>query len=148
MSSSRPPRGRNARPLRARFAEPNVVIEDFIDYDDLFPHVDALRHQSWLRQRAGGDSPTECLWWGRESARARTTSTPASATTARRQPAPRAPKPATIRAAVRRVLDDPTYAANVAALRAELDGTTRWSRSRTRCSNLHGPASGRAERQT
>ena len=31
------------------------------------------------------------------------------------------PKPARIRAAVRRVLDDPTYAANVKALRAELD---------------------------
>src|SRR4051794_8974270 len=37
-----------------------------------------------------------------------------------RRPAARAPKPTAIRTAVGRVLNDPTYAENVAALRSEL----------------------------
>jgi UDP:flavonoid glycosyltransferase YjiC (YdhE family) len=38
------------------------------------------------------------------------------------------PRPASIRAAVRRVLVDPTFAANVASLRAELDSDDPMSR--------------------
>ena len=34
--------GAQTAELRDRFASPNVVIEDFIDYDALFPHVDVF----------------------------------------------------------------------------------------------------------
>ena len=34
--------GAHTQALRERFPDPNVVIEDFIDYDDLFPHVDVF----------------------------------------------------------------------------------------------------------
>ncbi|MEP6631320.1 MAG: hypothetical protein ABJA89_12665, partial [Lapillicoccus sp.] len=34
--------GADTDALRARFGEPNVVIADFITYDDLFPHVDVF----------------------------------------------------------------------------------------------------------
>ena len=34
--------GTQTEQLRERFAAPNVVIEDFINYDDLFPHVDVF----------------------------------------------------------------------------------------------------------
>ena len=68
--------------LRARFAAPNVVIEDFINYDDLVPARGRLRHQRRLRQCPGARCGTGCRWSARASARARTTSTRASATTA------------------------------------------------------------------
>ncbi len=107
--------------LRERFAAPNVVIEDFINYDDLFPHVNVFV------TNGGFGSVLAAMRHGvpvvaAGTARARTTSMRASAGTGlgvdlRSE----RPSPARIRAAVRRVLGDPTYAANVSKLRAELD---------------------------
>jgi UDP:flavonoid glycosyltransferase YjiC (YdhE family) len=113
--------GTRTQQLRERFAAPNVVIEDFINYDDLFPHVDvfvtnggfgsvlaAMRHgvpvvaagqregKNDINARVGGNRLGVDLRGER-------------------------PKPARIRDAVRPVLDDPAYATNVAKLRAVLD---------------------------
>jgi UDP:flavonoid glycosyltransferase YjiC (YdhE family) len=106
--------------LRERFAKPNVVIEDFINYDDLFPHVSvfvtnggfgsvlaAMRHGVPVvtaGKREGKNDINARVAWNRLGVDLRS----------------ERPKPARIRAAVRRVLDDPTYAANVTKLRAEL----------------------------
>jgi len=107
--------------LRKRFAAPNVVIEDFINYDDLFPHVNvfvtnggfgsvlaAMRHGVPVvaaGKREGKNDINARVGWNRLGVDLRS----------------ERPSPARIRAAVRRVLDDPAYAANVTKLRAELD---------------------------
>ena len=43
--------GAQTEALRARFPFRNVVIEDYIDYDDLFPHVDVFVTSGGLRQQ-------------------------------------------------------------------------------------------------
>jgi MGT family glycosyltransferase len=107
--------------LRERFAAPNVVIADFINYDDLFPHVDvfvtnggfgsvlaAMRHGVPVvtaGKREGKNDINARVAWNGLGVDLRS----------------ERPNPARIRAAVRRVLDDPTCTANVGRLRAQLD---------------------------
>ena len=97
------------------------MIEDFINYDDLFPHVDvfvtnggfgsvlaAMRHGVPVvaaGKREGKNDINARIGWNRLGVDMRR----------------ERPRPARIRSAVRRVLDDPRYAANVSRLRAELD---------------------------
>jgi UDP:flavonoid glycosyltransferase YjiC (YdhE family) len=112
--------GAQTAALRARFGAPHVVIEDFIDYDDLFPHVDvfvtnggfgsvlaAMRHGVPVvgaGTREGKNDINARVGYNRLGVDLRS----------------ERPPPARLRAAVRRVLHDPAYAAKVAALRAEL----------------------------
>jgi UDP:flavonoid glycosyltransferase YjiC (YdhE family) len=107
--------------LRARFASPNVIIEDFVDYDALFPHLDvvvsnctvgsfhaAMRHGVPVvgaGRSEGKNDVAARIGYNRLGIDLRT----------------ERPKPARIRAAVHRVLGDPAYAANVEAVRAELE---------------------------
>jgi UDP:flavonoid glycosyltransferase YjiC (YdhE family) len=113
--------GAQTAELRDRFDSPNVVIEDFIDYEALFPHVDvfvtnggfgsvlaAMRHGVPVV----GAGKTE----GKNDIDARVGHNHLGVDLRTERP-----KPARIRAAVRRVLADPTYAAKVDALRAELE---------------------------
>jgi len=106
--------------LRARFPQPNVVIADFINYDDLFPHVDVF-----VTSGGFGSNLTAFLHGvpvvgagkreGKNDINARIgyNNLGIDLRTER-------PKPAAIRKAVRRLIDDPTYARKVADLRAEL----------------------------
>jgi UDP:flavonoid glycosyltransferase YjiC (YdhE family) len=106
--------------LRARFPFHNVVIEDYISYDDLFPHIDVFVTSggygsslaAFLRgvpvvgagKREGKNDVNARVGYNRLGIDLRTEH----------------PKPAAIRKAVHTVLDDPTYATNVARLRTEL----------------------------
>ena len=114
--------------LRARFASPNIVIEDFVDFDALFPHVDvfvtnggfgsvlaAMRHGVPVV----GAGKTE----GKNDIDARVGYNGLGIDLRSERP-----KPARIRAAVDQVLADPTFAVNVAALRAELESYDPLSR--------------------
>jgi UDP:flavonoid glycosyltransferase YjiC (YdhE family) len=113
--------GAQTAALRARFPQPNVVIEDFIDYDDLFPHVDVF-------VTSGGFGSTLAAFLhgvpvvgagkreGKNDINARVGYNRLGIDLRSEHP-----KPAAIRKAVRRLLDDPTYATRVANLRAELD---------------------------
>ena len=112
--------GARTAELRDRFAAPNIVIEDYINYDDLFPRVDvfvsnggfgsllaAMRHGVPVvgaGTREGKNDVNARVGYNRLGVDLRS----------------ERPTPARIRAAVRRVLDDPTIAANVGAVRAEL----------------------------
>jgi MGT family glycosyltransferase len=112
--------GAGTEQLRKRFAAPNVVIEDFINYDDLFPHVNvfvtnggfgsvlaAMRHGVPVvtaGKREGKNDINARVGWNRLGVDLRS----------------ERPRPARIRTAVRRVINDPAYAANVTKLRAEL----------------------------
>jgi UDP:flavonoid glycosyltransferase YjiC (YdhE family) len=107
--------------LRERFAAPNVVIEDFIDYDRLFPYVDvfvtnggfgsvlaAMRHGVPVvaaGKTEGKNDIDARVGYNRLGVDLRT----------------ERPRAARIRAAVARVLSDPTYRTSVDAVRAELD---------------------------
>lgn len=113
--------GTQTAELRQRFAAPNVVIEDFIDYDALFPHVDvfvtnggfgsvlaAMRHGVPVvgaGTREGKNDINARVGYNRLGIDLRS----------------ERPKPTRIGAAVRRVLDDRQIAANVTRLREELD---------------------------
>ena len=113
--------GARTEQLRERFAASNVVIEDFVNYDDLFPHVDvfvtnggfgsvlaAMRHGVPVvaaGKREGKNDINARIGWNRLGVDLRS----------------ERPSAARIRSAVRRVLDDPAYATNVTKLRAELD---------------------------
>jgi UDP:flavonoid glycosyltransferase YjiC (YdhE family) len=113
--------GAQTAALRARFGAPNVVIEDFIDYDDLFPHVDVFVTNGGFgsvlaAMRHGVPVVGAGMREGKNDINARVGYNRLGVDLRRERPTP-----ARLRAAVRRVLDDPTYAANVAALRAELD---------------------------
>lgn len=106
--------------LRARFPQPNVVIADFIDYDGLFPHVDVFvtsggfgsNLAAFLHgvpvvgagKREGKNDINARIGYNKLGIDLRSEH----------------PKPAAIRKAVRRLLDDPTYTQKVADLRAEL----------------------------
>ncbi len=107
--------------LRQRFAGPNVVVEDFVDYDALFPHVDvfisnggfgsvlaAIRHGVPVVAAGKTEGKNDIC------ARIGHNSLGIDLRTER-------PKPASIRAAVDRVLADPTFTAHVDALRVELE---------------------------
>ncbi len=113
--------GSQTAELRQRFAAPNIIIEDFIDYDVLFPHVDvfvtnggfgsvlaAIRHG--VPVVAAGKTE------GKNDINARIGHNRLGVDLRKERP-----KPASIHAAVVRVLADPTYSANVGALRAELE---------------------------
>jgi UDP:flavonoid glycosyltransferase YjiC (YdhE family) len=107
--------------LRERFASPSVVIEDFVDYEALFPHVDVFVSNGGFGSvlaamchgvpvvaagKTEGKSDIDArIGHNRLGVDLRT----------------ERPRPARIRSAVRRVLDDPTFAANVDALRQDLD---------------------------
>ena len=106
--------------LRARFAAPNVVIEDFVDYDALFPHLDVVVSNCTIGSVHGamrhgvpvvGAGKSE----GKNDVAARIGHNHLGIDLQTDRP-----KPARIRTAVRRVLDDPTYASKVHALRTEL----------------------------
>jgi len=112
--------GAHTQALRERFPEPNVVIEDFIDYDDLFPHVDVFvtsggfgsNLAAFLHgvpvvgagKREGKNDINARVGFNRLGIDLRTEH----------------PKPARIGDAVRTLIEDPTYAGKVADLRAEL----------------------------
>ena len=107
--------------LRSRFAAPNVVIEDFIDYDALFPHLDVVVSNCTVGSVHGamrngvpvvGAGKSE----GKNDVAARIGYNHLGIDLRTERP-----KPARIRAAVRRVLDNPTYASNVDTVRAELE---------------------------
>jgi UDP:flavonoid glycosyltransferase YjiC (YdhE family) len=112
--------GARTMELRERFAAPNVIIEDFVDYEALFPYVDvfvtnggfgsvlaAMRHGVPVV----GAGKTE----GKNDVDARVGYNHLGVDLRTERP-----KPARIRAAVRRVLADPTFATNVDAVRREL----------------------------
>ncbi len=117
--------------LRARFVSPNVVVEDFIDYDALFPHVDvfvssgsfgsvlaAVRHGVPVvaaGRTEGKNDIAARIGYNRLGIDLRTEH----------------PKPGRIREAVQRLLADPTYAANVAAVRTELESYDPMARIET-----------------
>ena len=112
--------GAQTTALRTRFPHPNVVIEDFINYDDLFPHVDAFVTSGGFGSNLAallhgvpivGAGKRE----GKNDINARVGYNKLGIDLRSEYP-----KPAAIRRAVETVLDDPTYAANVATLRAEL----------------------------
>ena len=106
--------------LRARFPEPNIIIEDFINYDDLFPHAAAF-----VTSGGFGSSLAAFLHGvpvvgagkreGKNDVNARVGHNKLGIDLRRERP-----KPSAIRKAIGRVLNDPTYATNVAALRSEL----------------------------
>jgi UDP:flavonoid glycosyltransferase YjiC (YdhE family) len=113
--------GAQTADLRRRFGSSNVIIEDFVDYDTLFPHaavfvtnggfgsvLAAMRHG--VPVVAAGKTE------GKNDIDARIGYNRLGVDLRRERP-----KPARIRAAVRRVLADPQTAANVAALRSELE---------------------------
>jgi UDP:flavonoid glycosyltransferase YjiC (YdhE family) len=113
--------GAQTAELRKRFAAPNLVIEDFIDFETLLPHVDvfvcnggygsmlaAFRHGTAVvgaGKREGKNDNNARIAYNRLGVDLRT----------------ERPKPTRIAAAVQHALDDPTIAANVGRLRAELD---------------------------
>ncbi len=113
--------GAETQALRARFAQPNVVIADFINYDDLFPHVDVFvtsggfgsNLAAFLHgvpvvgagKREGKNDINARIGYNKLGIDLRTEH----------------PRPAAIRKAVQTLLDDPAYAERVADLRAELE---------------------------
>jgi MGT family glycosyltransferase len=131
--------GTGTERLRERFAAPNVVIEDFINYDDLFPHVDvfvtnggfgsvlaAMRHgvpAVAAGKREGKNDINARIGWNGLGVDLRS----------------ERPRPASIRAAVRRVLDDPMYASNATKLRTELDSCDPMARIEAALHSLATP---------
>jgi MGT family glycosyltransferase len=112
--------GAHTAALRARFPRPNVVIEDYINYDDLFPHVDAFVTSGGFGSNLAaflhgvpvvGAGKRE----GKNDINARVGYNKLGIDLRSEHP-----RPAAIRNAVQTVLDDPSYTANVANLRAEL----------------------------
>jgi len=112
--------GAGTEALRARYPLPNVVIEDYIDYDDLFAHVDVFVTSGGFGSNliaflhgvpVVGAGKRE----GKNDINARVGYNQLGIDLRSEHP-----KPAAILKAVQTVLDDPTYATNVANLRAEL----------------------------
>lgn len=113
--------GAQTAKLRERFGGPNVVIEDFIDYEALLPHVEvfvsnggygsmlaALRHGVPIigaGKREGKNDNNARVGYNRLGVDLRT----------------ERPKPADIVAAVEQVLSDGRIKDNVGRLRAEID---------------------------
>jgi UDP:flavonoid glycosyltransferase YjiC (YdhE family) len=112
--------GAHTETLRERFPEPNVVIEDFIAYDDLFPHVDVFVTSGGFGSNLaaflhGVPVVAAGKREGKNDINARVGHNKLGIDLRGERP-----RPATIRRAVRNVLRDPSYAKQVAALRAEL----------------------------
>ncbi len=107
--------------LRRRFAGPSVLIEDFINYDDLFRHVDVFVTNGGY----GSVLVAMCHGIPVVGAGTREGKNDINARIAYNQLGvalrTERPKASKIAAAVRLVLDDPQIAANVARLRGELD---------------------------
>lgn len=113
--------GRNTEELRRRFPQPNVVIEDSINYDDLFKHVDMFVTNggfgSVLSAMAHGvPVVTAGTREGKNDINARVAYNGLGADLRTERPAARK-----IAAAVRRALADQAIAANVQRVRTELD---------------------------
>jgi UDP:flavonoid glycosyltransferase YjiC (YdhE family) len=113
--------GARTAELRQRFTAPNIVIEDFIDYDALFPHVDvfvtnggfgsvlaAVRHGVPIVAAGKTEGKNDIC------ARIAHNHLGIDLRTDR-------PKPANIGSGVSRVLEDPTFSDHVDALRGELE---------------------------
>lgn len=112
--------GARTEELRTRFSQPNVVVTDFINYDDLFPHVDVFVTSGGFGSNLAaflhgvpvvGAGKRE----GKNDINARIGHNGLGIDLRSERP-----KPAAIRKAVHKVVRDPSYAATVAALRAEL----------------------------
>jgi UDP:flavonoid glycosyltransferase YjiC (YdhE family) len=113
--------GSETESLRTRYRRPNVIIEDFISYDDLFPHVDVF-------VTGGGFGSTLAALLrgvpvvgagkreGKNDINARIGHNGLGIDLRSEHP-----RPAAIRKAVRAAIEDPGYAARVAAVRAELE---------------------------
>ena len=128
--------GAQTAELRTRFASSNVIIEDFVDYDTLFPHVDvfvtnggfgsvlaAMRHGVPVvaaGKTEGKNDIDARIGYNRLGVDLRS----------------ERPKPARIRAAVRRVLADPQYRRQ-----------RRRAAGRARVIRPHGPHRGRTPRR-
>ena len=107
--------------LRERFAGPKVVVEDFVDYDALFPHVDVFITNGGFGSvlaavRQGIPLVAAGKTEGKNDICARIgyNNLGIDLRTER-------PKPASIRAAVDRVIAERTFSARVDALRVELE---------------------------
>ena len=107
--------------LRARYPQPNVVIEDFINYDDLFPHVDVFVTSGGFGSNLAAFC-TASRSWARASARARTTSTPGSATTSSASTCAANTRSAAIRKAVHASSTTRSTPTTSSKVRAELQG--------------------------
>jgi UDP:flavonoid glycosyltransferase YjiC (YdhE family) len=112
--------GAQTEALRERFPLPNVIIEDFINYDDLFSHVDVFVTSGGFGSNLAaflhgvpvvGAGKRE----GKNDINARVGYNKLGIDLRSEHP-----KPTAIRKAVQTVLEDPTYTRNVADLRAEL----------------------------
>lgn len=112
--------GARTEELRARYSQPNVVVADFINYEDLFPHVDVFVTSGGFGSNLAaflhgvpvvGAGKRE----GKNDINARIGHNGLGIDLRSERP-----KPAAIRKAVHRLDQDPSYAASVAALRAEL----------------------------
>lgn len=108
--------------LRRRFGGPGVVVEDFIRYDTLFPHVDVfVSNGGWgsvvAALRHGVPVVAAGTREGKNDVNARLAANGLGADLRRERPGP-----ARIRRAVEQVLADPAVTANVERLRAELAG--------------------------
>jgi UDP:flavonoid glycosyltransferase YjiC (YdhE family) len=113
--------GARTEELRRRFGATNVFVEDFVDYDVLFPHVDVFVTNGGFgsvlaAMRHGVPVVAAGKTEGKNDINARIGHNRLGIDLRKERP-----KPARIRAAVGRVLADPTFSANVDALRAELE---------------------------
>lgn len=112
--------GTRTEELRRRFSQPNVVVTDFINYDDLFPHVDVFVSSGGFGSNLAAflhGVPVVCAGKreGKNDINARIGHNGLGIDLRSERP-----KPAAIRKAVHRLVQDPSYAATVADLRAEL----------------------------
>ena len=113
--------GARTAELRQRFASPNVVVEDFVDYDALFPYVDVFITNGGFGSvlaavRHGVPIVAAGKTEGKNDICARIGHNHLGIDLRKERP-----KPASIRAAVDRVIDEPTFSAHVDALRVELE---------------------------
>jgi UDP:flavonoid glycosyltransferase YjiC (YdhE family) len=113
--------GARTAELRRRFASRNVIVEDFIDYEGLFPHVDVFVTNGGFgsvlaAMRHGVPVVAAGKTEGKNDINARIGHNHLGIDLRQERP-----KPASIRAAVSRVLADPTFSAQVDALRVELE---------------------------
>ena len=112
--------GARTAELRRRFPGPNIVIEDFVDYDVLFPHVDVFITNGGFGSvlaavRHGVPIVAAGKTEGKNDICARIGHNQLGIDLRKERP-----EPASIRKAVRHVLADPAFSAHVEALRAEL----------------------------
>ncbi|MDX6242097.1 MAG: hypothetical protein QOG10_7039 [Kribbellaceae bacterium] len=113
--------GARTAELRQRFAARNVIVADFIDYEVLFPHVDVFVTNGGFgsvlaAMRHGVPVVAAGKTEGKNDVNARIGHNHLGIDLRQERP-----KPASIRAAVGRVLADPTFSARVDALRVELE---------------------------